>query len=168
MLDGELIYMQAPLTLHQLFLTEILFEFQSYIRKNRGNCLVLPAPLDVRLDDSAKTILQPDIVIICDRSKVKREGVYGAPDLVVEIVSDGSRKLDYRRKLTKYADAGVREYWIVDPKRQAVVTYHFEEDEIPYKYSFHDKVPVRIYGGRFEVDFFDLKTRLDSMYWSEQ
>ena len=163
LLDGELIYMQAPLTLHQFFLTELLFEFQRYVRDNNGNCLVLAAPLDVQLDCNNKTMLQPDIVIVCDRDKVRREGVCGAPDLVVEIVSDGSRKLDYRRKLSKYADAGVREYWIVDPKRQAVVTYYFEEDEMPYKYGFQDRVPVRIYGRRLEVDFSGLKTRLDNM-----
>lgn len=71
--------------------------------------------------------MEPDISVICDKSKLDGRGCNGAPDWVIEIVSPGSRSMDYLKKLVKYMNAGVREYWIVDPENNRVMVYSFEK-----------------------------------------
>ena len=99
----------------------------------------------------------------CRKERLLKQGLYGAPDLVIEITSTSTRKMDYTKKMIKYMEAGVREYWIVDLQKRKVVTYFFEEDPIPFIYSFHDKVPVRIYDGRLEINFAELSQVLESI-----
>ena len=70
----------------------------------------------------------------------------GAPDWIIEIVSPGSRRMDYNNKLFKYRTAGVREYWIVDPDKDRITLYNFEKDDIA-EFSFADDIPVSIYPG---------------------
>lgn len=92
--------------------------------------------------------VEPDISVICDLSKLNEKGCYGAPDWVIEIVSESSRKMDYAIKLFKYRSAGVREYWIVDFKKQRIIVYCFEHDEMD-EYSLEDEIPVGIYENFF-------------------
>ena len=139
------------------------FLFELFIRENQGNCLVIPAPFDVQLDCDDRTIVQPDLVVTCRKERLLKQGLYGAPDLVIEITSTSTRKMDYTKKMIKYMEAGVREYWIVDLQKRKVVTYFFEEDPIPLIYSFYDKVPVRIYDGRLEINFAELSQVLESI-----
>lgn len=166
LIDGELIYLEAPTFTHQELIAEILFELQSFIRANRGPCRVLPAPLDVQLDCDERTMVQPDISLICRNERILRNGIYGAPDLCIEVVSDSSRKRDYGLKMQKYMNAGVREYWIVDGKRKKIVCYWFGGEDVPEiaMYTFQDKVPVRIYDGRLEIDFREIQEKL----WQEE
>ena len=145
LIDGELIFLEAPSSIHQELISELLFEIKLYIRANNGPCKILPSPLDVQLDCDNRTMLQPDISIICHRDRIVKKGVYGAPDFCIEIVSPSSRKRDYEKKRMKYQNAGVREYWIVDPKTESVLCYFFEESAEPHPYTFDDKIPVRIY-----------------------
>lgn len=165
LIDGELIFLEAPTFTHQELVTELLFEIKLYIHKHKGPCRVLPSPLDVQLDCDNRTMVQPDIALICQNERITRKGIYGAPDFCIEIVSDSSRKRDYGVKMQKYMNAGVREYWIVDRKREKVVCYWFEGDDAPEitMYSFRDRVPVRIYDGSLEVDFPGILERL----WKE-
>lgn len=79
------------------------------------------------------------------------KGCVGAPDWIIEVVSDSSRLMDYHRKLFEYRTAGVREYWIADPDRQKVTVYHFEHERVE-EYGFRDRVKAEIYEG-FEIDF---------------
>ena len=95
LIDGEMIFLEAPAFIHQELVTEILFEIGAYIRKNKGPCRILPSPLDVQLDCDDRTIVQPDITLICQNERITRKGIYGAPDFCIEIVSDSSRKRDY-------------------------------------------------------------------------
>ena len=143
-----------------------MFEIKLYIHKNKGPCRVLPSPLDVQLDCDNRTMVQPDIALICRNERITRKGIYGAPDFCIEIVSDSSRKRDYGVKMQKYMNAGVREYWIVDRKREKVICYWFEGEDAPEitMYSFRDRVPVRIYDGSLEVDFPGILERL----WKEE
>lgn len=76
----------------------------------------------------------------------------GAPDFVVEVLSDSTKRKDATTKLVKYRDAGVREYWMVDAKKKRVVTYFFDEDELPVIYGFEDELPVHIYGEGLKID----------------
>ena len=166
LIDGVLIFLEAPTFTHQELVTELLLEFGFYIRKNKGPCRVLPSPLDVQIDCDDRTIVQPDIALICKEERITRKGIYGAPDFCIEIVSDSSRKRDYGIKMQKYMNAGVREYWIVDQKREKIVCYWFEGENAPEisMYTFRDKVPVRIYDGQLEIDFPEIMQRL----WKEE
>ncbi|MDR3172301.1 MAG: Uma2 family endonuclease, partial [Treponema sp.] len=82
------------------------------------------APLDVRLfyeeDESDDTVVQPDLTVICDKKKRGEEGCRGAPDLVVEVLSPSNSAIEMERKLGLYEEAGVREYWIVDPQNKRI------------------------------------------------
>ena len=90
-------------------------------------------------------MVQPDVGIVCDTSKIKRFGIYGAPDFVVEVVSSSTKKKDYALKLSKYMEAGVREYWIVDPEKQRTMIYRYEDDAAPMIVPFEQDLAVGIY-----------------------
>ena len=160
LIDGELIFLEAPSSIHQELIGELFFEIKLYIRTNNGPCKILPSPLDVQLDCDNRTMLQPDISVICHRDRFVKKGVYGAPDLCIEIVSPSSRKRDYEKKRMKYQNAGVREYWIVDPKTESVLCYFFEESNESHSYTFDDKIPVRIYDSNLVINFAKIKERL--------
>ncbi len=160
LIDGELIYLEAPSVIHQQLISELLFEIKLYIRTNNGKCIVLPAPLDVQLDCDDHTMVQPDISVLCHPDRILDKGIYGAPDFCIEIVSPSSRKKDYSKKVIKYMDAGVREYWIVDPKRETVLCYFFEGEDYPELFTFADTIPVHIYEGNLQISFADIKSRL--------
>ena len=160
LIDGELIFLEAPSSIHQELIGELFFEIKLYIRTNNDPCKILPSPLDVQLDCDNRTMLQPDISIIRHRDRIVKKGVYGAPDLCIEIVSPSSRKRDYEKKRMKYQNAGVREYWIVDPKTESVLCYFFEESDEPHSYTFDDKIPVRIYDNNLVINFAEIKERL--------
>ena len=160
LIDGELIFLEAPSSIHQELIGELFFEIKLYIRTNNGPCKILPSPLDVQLDCDNRTMLQPDISVICHRDRIVKKGIYGAPDLCIEIVSPSSRKRDYEKKRMKYQNAGVREYWIVDPKTESVLCYFFEESGKPHSYTFDDKIPVRIYDNNLVINFAEIKERL--------
>lgn len=154
LIDGHLIYMDAPTTRHQGVIAELHFQVASYIRSRKGPCKALFSPLDVCLDNDDKTMLQPDLIILCDETKDDGKRINGAPDFVAEVVSPSSVKRDYLIKLNKYWNAKVREYWIIDPEKQTVSAYCFEPDEAfsMTQYTFGRPVPVRIFEG-LEVDF---------------
>lgn len=159
LIDGVLYDMASPSLLHQMIGGSIYRMFADYIDRNKGKCIPVIAPVDVQLDCDDKTVVQPDIMILCDRSKIsEKKKIYGAPDFVLEILSKSTRKIDTIKKLQKYADAGVREYWIVDPEQKRVMVYEFEsENERKLSiYGFHDKVPVGIFDGECIVDFAEI------------
>ena len=160
LIDGELIFLEAPSSIHQELIGELFFEIKLYIRTNNGPCKILPSPLDVQLDCDNRTMLQPDISVICHRDRIVKKGVYGAPDLCIEIVSPSSRKRDYEKKRIKYQNADVREYWIIDPKTESVLCYFFEESNESHSYTFDDKIPVRIYDSNLVINFAKIKERL--------
>lgn len=94
---------------------------------------------------TVKIYLEPDISLICDKSKMDEKGCHGAPDWIIVIVSPSSKRMDYYTKLSLNRAAGVREYWIVDPSRESVTVYFMEEDAAPVIYPFSDKIGANIY-----------------------
>ena len=122
-----------------------------YIDMKRGACKVYLAPFAVFLNNNNVNYVEPDISIICDKNKLDDKGCNGAPDWIIEIVSPSSKRMDYYIKLFKYRTAGVREYWIVDPIREMILVYDFENDDYE-QYSFSEIVKVRIYDD-FEINF---------------
>ena len=152
-IEGETYMMSpAPSRIHQEILGNIFFYIKSYLQGKK--CKVYAAPFDVRLskedysDENIKTVVQPDITVICDEEKLDDRGAIGAPDFVVEIVSPASTFIDYVKKLNLYGEYGVKEYWIVDPKDKNVLVYKIDENGVygkPEIYEQENEIKVSIF-----------------------
>lgn len=155
LIDGQIYDMAPPSTMHQRLVMNLSAEIRNYIKKNSGSCEVFPSPFAVFLNADDRNYVEPDISVICDKSKLNDKGCNGAPDWVIEIVSPTSQRMDYFVKLFKYRTAGVREYWIVNPMKQAIQVYSFEGEGDSMQLSFDDTVKVGIYED-FEIRIVDL------------
>lgn len=144
LINGQFYDMSAPSTLHQKILSRLHAAIFNYISAKGGNCEVLPAPFAVNLLNDKKNIVEPDISVICDPDKLTDKGCNGAPDWIIEIVSPSNPSHDYITKLSLYHDAGVREYWIVDPQSKYIHVYNMETGNLDV-YSFNDTVKAGIY-----------------------
>lgn len=127
-INGEAFMMAPPSRVHQEISFEIGRQLGNYLEGKR--CRVYPAPFGVRLfekegdgPDDVDTMVEPDLSVICDHSKLDDHGCKGAPDLVIEILSPSTRRHDRLVKLGLYQRAGVREYWIVDPENKSVQVF---------------------------------------------
>ncbi|PKL77084.1 MAG: Uma2 family endonuclease [Candidatus Melainabacteria bacterium HGW-Melainabacteria-1] len=116
--DAPLAMSPAPARRHQEIAAALTARLWLYFQGR--SCRVYPAPFDVRL--SQDTVVQPDLSVICDADKLDARGCQGAPDWIIEIVSPASVQLDYIRKFSLYEQFGVREYWIVHPIDETVMT----------------------------------------------
>ncbi|MCD7717464.1 MAG: Uma2 family endonuclease [Lachnospiraceae bacterium] len=156
LIDGKIYYMSAPSRIHQELIGGLYALIYNHIRSKKGICRVYPAPFAVKLRKDRENTVEPDISIICDRSKLTDKGCTGAPDWIIEIVSPSNPGHDYVRKLNLYADAGVREYWIIDPAEESVMVYVRKEEHFDFTaYSFQDKIPVNVFDD-FTIDFAEL------------
>ena len=133
LIDGEAFCMSpGPGTAHQFLLLELAAELRAYFKGKE--CRVFAAPFDVMLpdgdepEDEIDTVVQPDIMIICDKSKLQHNGIKGAPDVVFEILSPTTARRDLDDKFRLYERAGVKEYVIVDP-RNSVLYAHRRDAE---------------------------------------
>ena len=146
LIDGQFYDMAAPSRIHQEILNTINNTIYNYIHSKKGDCRVYPAPFAVKLFNDRKTVVEPDISVICDPNKLTDQGCSGAPDWIIEIISPSTSSHDYVRKLNLYLDAGVREYWIVDPTQKHIVVYYLEKTQFKMTtYTFQDKIKVNIY-----------------------
>lgn len=153
--EGIVYDMANPSQEHQTILTELLVLLRNYIRDKKGSCFVFPAPFDVKLNDSPLTIVQPDLMIVCDKDKLDGKRCNGAPDFIIEIVSHSNPSDDYIRKPYYYKNAGVREYWIVDPHRKTVTVNYFEKNLLNIQYTFESTIKVNIYDDLY-ISFNDI------------
>ena len=160
-IDGMVKMMTAPSSRHQRISTLLTVRLFNTIEENKGKCEVYSAPFDVRLpkngekdDHLIHTVVQPDICVVCDSSKIDDKGCLGAPDMVVEIQSLSTSKIDMNDKFHLYEMAGVREYWVVIPS-EGVVVFILQPDG---KYDDGTKydsstIPVHIFNGiEIELD----------------
>ncbi len=146
LIDGQFYNMSAPNRFHQEILMELSATIRNYIKEKGGSCHVYPAPFAVKLFNDKKTVVEPDISVICDTKKLTDKGCSGAPDWIIEIVSPSNASHDYITKLVMYHSAGVREYWIVDPQNDEIHVYNMADGAFATKtYSFHDTVKAGIY-----------------------
>ena len=145
LIDGKFYDMAPPSRIHQEIVSGLHYAVRKYISDHNGICKVYPAPFAVNLDADDKDWVEPDVTVICDLNKLTKRGCSGAPDLVFEVVSPSSRKLDYGIKNIIYAQSGIREYWIVDPAKEKVVVYCYDHNSDPCLYSFDSDIPVGIY-----------------------
>ncbi len=127
-IDGEAFMMATPSRIHQKISGELFRQLANYLEGKK--CEVYSAPFGVRLfeqdgdrPEDVDTVVEPDISVVCDRSKLDKLGCKGAPDLIVEILSPSSLRHDRLVKLNLYQRAGVREYWIVDPENRSVMVF---------------------------------------------
>ncbi|MDE7245410.1 MAG: Uma2 family endonuclease [Oscillospiraceae bacterium] len=125
-ISGEIFMMPSPLRIHQEILMELSRQLANFLEGKR--CGVYPAPFSVRLfekdsdtPEDIDTVVEPDISVVCDQSKLDRHGCKGAPDFIIEILSPSSRRHDRIVKVNLYQQAGVHEYWIVNPDEQSVI-----------------------------------------------
>ncbi len=134
----------APSREHQRVSRELLIMIGVFLKGK--TCEVYGAPFDVVLND--KTVVEPDIVVVCDPSKLTDKGCTGAPDFIIEILSPGSSSHDKIKKLELYRKCGVREYWIIDPIDQTVIACILTGSEyIVRTYGAEDRVPVTVIDG---------------------
>ena len=124
--------MSSPNFSHQRIATMLTGEFYAFLKDK--TCRVIASPFDVRLfyeeNEDDDTVVQPDLVVVCDKGKLGEEGCRGAPDLVVEILSPSNSAIEMERKLKLYIEAGVREYWVVDPVNKGLTVYLFSDGVI--------------------------------------
>jgi len=145
--------------MHQDASTELVYQFRAYLKDKR--CKVYHTPFDVILPeegetfDNASNVVQPDVFIVCNKDKITRKGCYGAPDLVVEILSPSSVKRDIKEKRKLYQRFHVKEYWIVDPVHKSVQIYKLDEQgkySFPETHAEDDKIKVGIFNDDLEID----------------
>ena len=165
LIDGFIHVVSAPMRIHAQITMELSFLFQFFVKKRKGKCRIYHAPFDVRFpkegaveDDKIYNVVQPDICVVCDSTKLDDRGCIGAPDLIVEVSSPSTLKKDWNYKFNLYEKFGVREYWIVNPKTKIVNVFLLQPDgnyDLGTEYDCNEKVPVRIFEG-LEIDLEEL------------
>lgn len=145
LINGRMYMMAPPNTRHQRLVSELTITIGNYIRSKGGNCKVFPAPFAVFLTEDDRNYVEPDISVVCDNGKLNEQGCNGAPDWVIEVTSPSNPQHDYGVKLFKYRTAGVREYWIVNPQKNTVTVFDFENETKSNQYNFEDNISVCIY-----------------------
>lgn len=157
LIDGEAYMMATPSRIHQKISGEIFRQLANYLEGKK--CEVYPAPFGVRLfeqdadvPENVDTVVEPDISVVCDVDKLDKYGCKGAPDMIIEVLSPSSLRHDRLVKLNLYQQAGVREYWIVDPENRAVQVFLQHKDgflHICEEYGREDVAKVNVLDGCF-------------------
>ncbi len=158
----------APALSHQRYVTRLMRQLLAYFTEQ--HCEVFTAPFDVVLPDSKKkdhprkntTVVQPDLCVVCDKSKLNRRGCNGAPDWVIEILSPGNSKKEIDTKYRLYEEAGVREYWLVDAAHFVVTVFDLKDGVFQFRkmYPADAVVPSGIFP-QFAVDLKAIFTEED-------
>ena len=145
LINNKLIMSPAPLDVHQVIIGDIYVEIFLFLRKNKIGQIRI-APYDVHF--SKQNILQPDILFIKNENlnKVEKNGLYGVPDLVIEILSPSTSQLDYEEKKVVYERFGVEEYFIVDPNSKSVESFFLKNKEYEMKETLAGKINSEILG----------------------
>lgn len=145
LIDGRIYHMAPPNTKHQEIVFSLSRKIADYIDKKKGFCKIYLAPFAVFLNADKKNYVEPDISVLCDKSKLDDKGYHGAPDWIIEVVSPSTERMDYGIKLFKYHSAGVREYWIINPMNKTINVFDFENNEKTGQYSFDSNITSCIY-----------------------
>lgn len=166
LIDGVIYEMSpAPSRVHQKIIFELTLLLGNYIKQNKKPCELYTAPFEVVFieegqdEKQAKNVVQPDISIICDKKKLTERGCVGAPEMIIEVVSESNFSHDYIRKLNLYTQFKVKEYWIVNPNNQTILVYRLKDNEDylpPEVYTFSDNVKVGIFEDLI-IDFAQIK-----------
>jgi len=155
----------APRLKHVKVSTNIVWCLKTIVKKNKGKCEIYPAPFDVRLpkngeanNDKIYTVVQPDISVVCNLSKLDELGCCGAPDMIVEVLSPSTAKKDMTKKFDLYEEHGVKEYWIVHPNDKTINVFLLQQDgkyDEGTFYEFEGNVPVYVFDN-YPIDLNDI------------
>ena len=156
-INGEAFMMATPTTTHQIISGEIFRQLSNYLEGKK--CKAISAPFGVRLfeqdgdgPENVGTVVEPDISVVCDRKKIDKRGCKGAPDLIIEVLSPSTQRHDQLVKLNLYQQAGVSEYWIVDPENTTIHVFLPDDNgffRIHEVYGQHDVAKVNVLDGCF-------------------
>ena len=167
LVEGKLVRRNAASDTHQELSLQLSMELFAFIKKKKGKCKVIPAPFCVVLSEADGIVLQPDISVICDLNLLRGGMCYGAPDLIMEIVSPGNASYDYFEKTRLYHKYGVKEYWIVNPETQQITIYNMQEGALaPVTKTFSQKVSSVALKG-FTINIGRLLQEYNARYESE-
>ena len=168
LIEGFIKLLPAPRPIHSEVSFNISVNLGAILKKQKGKCKVYPAPFDVRLPKNGETengkiytVVQPDISIICDLSKIDENGCLGAPDMIVEILSPSNLKRDVHEKFVLYEKSGVKEYWIVHPTDKTVHVFLLQNDGKYDAGTFYErkgKAPVHVFDD-YTIDLEDIFTK---------
>jgi len=148
--NGRLFMMAGPSQQHAEISTEMSRQIANFLIDKP--CRVYHAPFDVRLYEYGDTVYQPDLLVVCDSSKLDGKRCIGAPDFIVEVLSDSTSGIDKVAKFNDYLRSGVREYWIVDPKDKTVTAFRLMDEIYSANvYSNSNIAPVQVLPG-CEID----------------
>ncbi len=158
-LDGTPYMQAAPSWQHQAVSVELTSQFNQYLKGK--TCRVFAAPFDLCIAQSDEAdeaifnvIVQPDLVVICDQTKLRKTGYFGVPELIIEITSPSTVRNDKLLKFNKYEQVGVKEYWIVEPENKLVSVFTLQENQRygrPEIYTENDRIKVSIFS-ELEID----------------
>ncbi|GHV32479.1 hypothetical protein FACS18949_03510 [Clostridia bacterium] len=146
--NSRIIMMAQPTVVHQRIQRQLTLQLGGFLHGK--HCELFTAPIGVHLTNKRgkDEVFEPDLIVVCDKNKLKKDGCYGAPDLIIEILSPSNRGYDRVIKFNKYLQAGVREYWIVDPEDISVNVNILRGGEYVSKaYGEHDDAPVTVLPG---------------------
>lgn len=176
LIDGVLYDMAAPSLVHQSLIKQIARQIDDCIETHQADCELFFSPADVIIDRDIYTAVQPDLFIVCEREQLTKENVQGAPAFVLEVVSPASRRMDFSVKQTKYLEAGVKEYWIIDPDKKRITVLNFmamrgetEDGNETEVYSFDDTIPVIISESKCRIDMRKISAHLSRIFpdWAQ-
>ena len=163
LINGESFMMASPSVTHQAILMELSLKFGNWLQGK--TCRVFASPLDVRLfpkdDNSDDTVVQPDLLVVCDKSKIGKGSINGAPDLVIEIVSPSNTHSELFYKFQYYLEAKVQEYWVIDPETKKAQVHIYDNGRyIISLFKENGVIPVSVLSG-LEIVLSDLWARAE-------
>jgi Uma2 family endonuclease len=151
LIDGVPYAMAAPTVEHQRISSELHGQLWTFLKGKP--CRPFTAPIDVRLNarKGDNIVVQPDLLVVCDHSKIEKNSINGAPDLIIEILSPSSLRHDKLIKFNKYMEAGVREYWVVEPEIKTITVHVLRDGKYTTDVYGDGNVPVSVLNG-CEID----------------
>ena len=148
-IDGKLFLMSSPSTIHQEILLELGVQLKQFFKDKK--CKPFIAPLDVRIsgeriNKKVKNVVQPDLMVVCDKNKIDEKGICGAPDFIIEIMSPSNQVHDTVRKYQLYLKYGVREYWLISPMDKKIFTCVLDNQRYDVEeYKIEDEIKSKIF-----------------------
>ena len=163
LIDGRVVVMEDPLFIHSEIAQYVFLEFHEYIRKKHKKCRPVISGTNVilRREFEEDSVVCPDFFVVCDRKKIVKKGVAGAPDFVLEVTSPSNMKRDYYDKPKIYMNAGVREYWVINPQKRNVRCYLQDEEGMDTVHLLGGTLGVHIFDGELQIDLDEISRMID-------
>ncbi len=159
-INGVIYDMATPNVPHQQIIGYIYYKVRSYIEQHQGSEDLISSPFGLFFDDE-RNYLEPDLAIVCNPKIIKKKGVLGAPDFILEVCSPGNAQYDLSTKLSVYQKLGVKEYWIIHPMKRYLVKYLLQDENPPQVFYLDQKVPIDTLDGKCVIDLKEIAEIID-------